>query len=129
MKRPRLEGKQHIESHESPATRLPSSSQPADLWDAPARVRLNMKRSPLESHSERPKQRCVLEYPDGAEVMIGETQVNKDDEHTWSEVSATDCDDGQPRYYSGNCKSFNHKRFHEHGRSTKVRSCQQHVGL
>ena len=91
MKRPRLEGKQHIESHESPATLLPSSSQPTDLSDAPARVRLNMKRSPLESHSERPKQRCVLEYPDGVEVMIGETQVNKDD----------DCDDGQPRYYSG----------------------------
>ena len=68
VKRPRLEGKQHIENHESPAT-LPN--HPMDLSDAPARVRLNMKRSPLESHDGRPKQRRVLEDPDGDEVMIG----------------------------------------------------------
>ena len=45
-----------------------------NLSDAAARVRLNMKRCHLQSHGERPKQRRVLEDPDGDEVMIGETQ-------------------------------------------------------
>ena len=38
---------------------------------------LNMKRS-LERHSGRPKQRRVLEDPDGDEVMMGDIRVNDD---------------------------------------------------
>ena len=52
-----------------------------DLSDAPSRVRLSMKRSPLESHSEGPKQRLVLEDLGGDEIMIGETQVNEEVDH------------------------------------------------
>ena len=61
----------------------------------PARVRLNMKRSPLESQGDRPKQRRVMEDPDEDEVMIGELQVNEDVEHPTSEVSVPECDDWQ----------------------------------
>ena len=86
VKRLRLEGKQHTDSHESPAT-LPKSSRPMDRSDAPARVRFNMNRSSLGSHSERPKQRRVLEDPDGDEVMTGEIELNEEVEHPWSERS------------------------------------------
>ena len=51
VKRVRLEGKPHVESHESSAT-LPSSSQPMDLSDVPERVRLNMKRSLFELNNQ-----------------------------------------------------------------------------
>ena len=44
-----------------------------DLSDMSARVRLNMKRGPLESQDDRMKQRRLLESPDEDEVMIGET--------------------------------------------------------
>ena len=100
-----LDGKQHVESHESPAT-CPSSSLPMDLSDAPSRVRLNVNRSPLESHSERPKQRRVLEDPDGDEVMTGELQVNEEVEHPWSEVSARVIDDWQQREYAVKLKEL-----------------------
>ena len=48
-----------------------------DLSDVPARVRLNMKRSLLESHSEQLKQRRVLEDPDGDEVTVGEVSSER----------------------------------------------------
>ena len=80
VERLRLKGKQHAQNRESPATtRVPS--QPMDLSEMSARVRLNMKRSPLESQGDRSKQRRVLEDPDEDEVMIGEVQVNEEVEH------------------------------------------------
>ena len=79
-----------------------------------------MKRSPPESHSERPKQRRVLEDPDGHEVMIGEIQVNEEVEHPWSEVSATEFDDWQQGEYSGKLKDLPPQNdFHEHARRSK----------
>ena len=51
-----------------------------------ARVRVNMKRSPLESQDDRAKQRRVLEDQDEDEVMIGEIQVNEKVEHPRPEV-------------------------------------------
>ena len=44
---------------------------------------------------ERPKQRRVLEDPDGDGVMIGEIQVNEEVQRLWSEISPTDFDDWQ----------------------------------
>ena len=105
VKRLRLEGKQLSESHKGPAT-FPSSSLPMDLSDAPACVRLNMKRSPLERHSERPKQRRVLANPDGDDGMIVEIQVNEDVDHPWSEVSATEFDDWQHEDFAGKLKDL-----------------------
>ena len=70
-----------------------------DLSGAPAHVRLNMKRSPLESHIERQRQRRVIKNLDGDEVMIGEIQVNEVVEHPWSEVSTTEFHDWQQREY------------------------------
>ena len=58
-----------------------------------ARVRLNMKRSPLESQGERSKQRRVMEDPDEDEVIIGDVQVSEEVEHPTSEVSVTEFDD------------------------------------
>ena len=73
VKRLRLEGKQHVLNRESSeSTRVPS--QPMDLSDMSARVRGNMKRSPLESHDDRAKQRRALEDPDEDEVMTGEVK-------------------------------------------------------
>ena len=43
-----------------------------------ARVRLNMKRSPLEGQDDRPKQRRVSVDPDEDEVMIGDIPVNEE---------------------------------------------------
>ena len=71
---------------EESLTTHPGSRQPMDFSDAPARVRLNMRRC----HSERPKQRRVLEDPVGDEVMIGENLANEAVERQWSEVSATE---------------------------------------
>ena len=51
-----------------------------------------MKRSPLENLGDRPKQRRVMEDPDGGEVMIGKLQVNEQVEHPTSEVSVTEFD-------------------------------------
>ena len=67
----------------------------------PARVRLNMKRSLLESEGDRSKQRHVSEDPDEDEVMIGEVQVGEEVEHPTSEVSATEFDDWQQEEYEG----------------------------
>ena len=61
--------------------------------DAPSRVRLNMKRSPLESQGARSKQGRLLKDPDEDEVMIGESHVSEEVEHQRSEASATECDD------------------------------------
>ena len=72
-----------------------------DLSDVPARVRLNMKRSPLVSQGDRSKQRRVMEDPDEDEVMIGEVQVNEEVEHPTSEVSVTEFDDWQQKEYEG----------------------------
>ena len=51
------------------------ASQPMDLSDTSARVRLNMKRSLLQSQNDRSKQRRVLEDPAEEEVMIGKVLV------------------------------------------------------
>ena len=67
----------------------------------PARVRLNMKRSPLESQGDRPKQRRVMEDPDEDEVMSGEVQVNEEVAHPASEVSVAEFDDWQQKEYEG----------------------------
>ena len=67
----------------------------------PARVRLNMKRSPLQSQGDRSKQRRVVEDPDEDEVMIGEVQVNEEVEHPMSEVSVAEFDDWQKKEYEG----------------------------
>ena len=73
----------------SVTTHVPS--QPMDLSDVSARVRLNMKRSLLESQGDRSKQRrVVMEDPDEDEVMIGEVQVNEEVEHPTSQVSITE---------------------------------------
>ena len=66
-----------------------------------ARVRLNMKRSPLESQGDRSKQRRKMEDPDDDEVMIGEVQVKEEVEHPTSEVSVTEFDDSQQKEYEG----------------------------
>ena len=71
-------------------------SQTMALSDMSARVRVNMKRSPLESEDGR-----VLEDPGEDEVMIGEIQVNEAVEHPRSEVSATELDDWQQKGYEG----------------------------
>ena len=76
-------------------------SQPMDLSDISARVRLNMKRSPLESQGDRSKQRRVMDDPDEDEVMIGEVQVNEEVEHPTSEVLVTEFDDWQQKEYEG----------------------------
>ena len=93
VKRLRLGGKQHVQNCESSeSTHVPS--EPMDLSDMSARVRVNMKR-------ERSKQRRVLENPGEVQVMIGEVQVNEEVEHPRSEVSATEFDDGQQRELEG----------------------------
>ena len=76
-------------------------SQPMDLSDVSARIRVNMKRSLLESLGDRSKQRRVTEDPDEDEVMIGEVQVNEVVEHPTSEVSVTEFDDWQQKEYEG----------------------------
>ena len=108
VKRLRLQGKQpqvqsdggrqtQAQSRESSVTtHVPS--QPMDLSDMSARVRLNMKRSPLESQGDRSKQRRVMEDPDEDDVMIGEAQVNEEVEHPMSEVSVAEFDDLQDGY-------------------------------
>ena len=73
-----------------------------DVSDVPARVRLNLKRSPLESQCDRSKQRRVMEDPDEDEVMIGEVQVNEEVEHSTSEVSVAEFDDWQQELQSQN---------------------------
>ena len=84
-----------------------------DLSDMSARVRLNMKRSPLESQGDRSKQRRKMEDPDDDEVMIGEVQVNEEVEHPTSEVSVTEFDDSQQKEYEGNPERTSiTKRFH-----------------
>ena len=100
VKRLRLQGKQsQVQSdgrrqtqtqnrESSVTTHVPS--QPMDLSDVSARVRLNMKRSPFESQGYRSKQRRVVEDPDEDEVMTGEVQVNEEVEHPTSEVSVTE---------------------------------------
>ena len=87
VKRLRLQGKQpQVQSDggkQSQAQNRESSvtahvpSQPMDLSDMSARVRVNMKRSPLESQGDRSEQRRVMEDPDEGEVMIGEVRVNE----------------------------------------------------
>ena len=73
-----------------------------------------------------PKQRSMLQDPDGDKVMIGEIQVNEVVEHPWSEISATDIDDGKQREYAGGTsRAPVIMRFHEHAWSTKFWSCQQ----
>ena len=67
----------------------------------PARVRLNMKRSPLVSQGDGSKQRRVMEDPDEDEVMIGEAQVNEEVEHPTSEVSVTEFDNWLQKEYEG----------------------------
>ena len=49
-----------------------------DPSDAPEWVRLNFKRSSLDSYGERSKQRGVAERSDGVEIMIGEGQVHEE---------------------------------------------------
>ena len=113
MKRLRWQGKQpqvqgdggkqsQAQNRESSVSTHVDTSQPRDLSGMPGRVRLNMKRSPLESRSDRPKQRRVMEDPDEDEVMIGEVQVNEEVEHPTSEVSATEIGDWQQKEYEGN---------------------------
>ena len=111
VKRLRLQGKQsHVQSdggrqtqtqnrESSVTTHVPS--QPMDLSDMSARLRVNMKRSPLESQGDRSKQRRVMEDPDEDEVMIGEVQLNEGVEHPTSEVSGTEFDDWQQKEYQG----------------------------
>ena len=72
-----------------------------DLSGMSARVRLNMKRSLLESQGDRSKQRRVMEDPDEDEVMIGEVQVNEEVEHPMSEVSVAEFDGWQQKEYEG----------------------------
>ena len=107
----RLQGKQsHVQSdggrqtktqnrESSVTTHVPT--QPMDLSDMSARVRVNMKRSPLESQGDRSKQRRVMEDPDEDEVMIGEMQVNEGVERPTSEVSGTEFDEWQQKEYEG----------------------------
>ena len=101
MKRLRLQGKQsqtqsdggkqsQAQNRESSVSTHVDTSQPMYLSGMLARVRLNMKRSPLESQGDRPKQRRVMEDPDEDEVMIGEVHVNEEVEHPTSEVSVTE---------------------------------------
>ena len=100
VKRLRLQGKQpQVQSDggkQSQAQNRESSvtthvpSQPMDLSDMSARVRLNMKRSPLESQGDRSKQRRVMENLDDDEVIVGEVQVNEEVEHPTPEVSVTE---------------------------------------
>ena len=75
-----------------------------DLSDKSALVRLNMKRSPLESQGDRSKQRRVFEDAGKDEVMIGEIHLNEEVEHPRSEVSAAEFDDWQQREYEGKLK-------------------------
>ena len=93
---------QQVQSHGERQTRTQNCknsltthvpSQPMDLSDMSARVRLNMKRSPFESQGDRSKQRRVMEDPDEDDVMIGEVQVNEEVEHPMSEVSVAEFDD------------------------------------
>ena len=86
MKRVRLNVKQSV-GYEHRAKQSSSSSQPKDLTDAPARVRLNMRRSTLETLDERSKQRRVTESLGGDEVMIREVQANEESGSGWPEVS------------------------------------------
>ena len=93
----------------SVTTHVPS--QPMDLSDVSPQVRLNMKRSPLESPDDRSKQRRVatatageattMKDPDEDEVMIGKVQVKEEVENQASEVSATEFDDWQQQEYEG----------------------------
>ena len=111
VKRLRLQGKQpqvqsdggkqsQAQNRESlVTTHVPS--QPMDLSDMSARVRLNMKRSPLESQGDRSKQRRVMEDPDDDEVMVGDVQVNEEVEHPTPEVSVTEFDDWQQKESEG----------------------------
>ena len=68
-----------------------------DLSDMSALVRLNMKRSPLESQGDGSKQRRVMEDHNEDEAMIGEVHVNEEVEHPTSEVSVTEFDDWQQK--------------------------------
>ena len=72
-----------------------------DLSDMSARVRLNSKRSLLESRGDRSKQRRVMKDPDEDEVMIGEAQVNEEVEHPTSEIPVTEFDYCQQKEYVG----------------------------
>ena len=96
-------------------------SQPMDLSDMSARVRLNMERSRIESQGDRSKQRRVMEDPDEDEVMIGEVQVNEEAEHPTSEVSVTEFDDWQKKKeYEGILRELQiTERFHEFPWSSK----------
>ena len=87
-----------------------------DFSDAPARVRLNMRRC----HSERPKQRRVWEDPVG-EVMIGENLANEAVERQWSEVSATEFERlAAQRIFGETERASITRRFDEHAGSEFV---------
>ena len=58
-----------------------------NLSDGPVHVLLNMKRSPLESHGELPRQRHATETSDEDEIMLGEAPVNEEVERDWPDVS------------------------------------------
>ena len=66
------EKQSQAQNRESSVSTHVDTCQPMDLSGMPSRVRLNMKRSPLESQVDQPKQRRVMEDPDEDEVMIGE---------------------------------------------------------
>ena len=85
----------------------------------PARVRLNMKRSPLESQVDRPKQRRVMEDPDEDEVMIGEVQVNEEVEHPTPEVSVTEFDDWQQKECERILRELQSQNGHDAGASSR----------
>ena len=116
VKRLRLQGKQpqaqsdggnqsQAQNRESSVTtHVPS--QPMDFSDTSARVRMNMKRSPLESQGDRSKQRRVMEDPDEDGVIIGEVQVNEEVEHPVSEVSVAEFDDWQLKEYEGTLREL-----------------------
>ena len=80
-----------------------------DWSEMSARVRLNMKRSLLESQRDRSKQRLLLDDLSEDEVMIGEVQMNEDVQHPRSEVSATEFDDWQQEEHEGILKELSTK--------------------
>ena len=83
----------------SVTTHVPSL--PMDLSDTSARLRLNMKRNPLECQGDRSKQRRAMEDPDEDEVMIGQVPVNEEVEHPTSEGWVTEFHDWQKKEYEG----------------------------
>ena len=75
-------GKQsQAQIRESSVSTHVDTSQSMDLSGMSARVRLNMKRSPLGSQGDRPKETLVMEDHDENVVMIGEVQVNEEFDH------------------------------------------------